>query len=62
MQTLKFMKEQGVLMALRDEKGETGELARKAFHELMNPTPIEGDEKLKSLKAEQAKSMKDKKD
>jgi HEAT repeat protein len=62
LQTLRFMKEQGVLMALMDEKGDTGVLARKAFHELMHPTPIEGDEKLKSLKAEQAKSMKDKKD
>ncbi|HSO00144.1 MAG TPA: hypothetical protein VLS89_17750, partial [Candidatus Nanopelagicales bacterium] len=35
--TLKFMKERGVLMALRQEQGETGELARRAFHELMNP-------------------------
>jgi hypothetical protein len=36
-QTLKFMKEQGSLMALRDEPGETGQLAGKAFFELMNP-------------------------
>jgi hypothetical protein len=36
-QTLKFMKEQGSLMALRDEPGETGQLAAKAFFELMNP-------------------------
>jgi HEAT repeat protein len=35
--TLKFMKEQGSLMALRDEPGETGQLAGKAFFELMNP-------------------------
>ena len=35
--TLKFMKEQGSLMALRDEPGETGQLAAKAFFELMNP-------------------------
>jgi HEAT repeat protein len=35
--TLKFMKEKGVLMALRREQGETGDLARRAFHELMNP-------------------------
>ena len=35
--TLKFMKEQGVLLALRDEKGETGRIAAKAYHELMNP-------------------------
>lgn len=39
-QTLKFMKEQGVLMALRQEKGETGEMAKRAFHELMNPKAV----------------------
>ncbi len=38
--TLKFMKEQGVLMALRDEKGPTGELAAAAYFELMNPKVI----------------------
>lgn len=36
-ETLKFMKEKGVLMALRHEQGETGALAKRAFHELMNP-------------------------
>jgi HEAT repeat protein len=36
-ETLQFMKEKGVLMALRQEKGDTGELAKKAFHNLMNP-------------------------
>jgi HEAT repeat protein len=36
-QTLKFMKEQGSLMALRDEAGETGQLASRAFFEFMNP-------------------------
>jgi len=35
--TLKFMKERGVLMSLRGEQGETGEMARRAFFELMNP-------------------------
>jgi len=40
--TLKFMKEQGVLLALRDEKGETGKLAEEAYHELMNPKVLEG--------------------
>ena len=35
--TLKFMQEQGVLLALRDEQGETGKLAAKAYHEMMNP-------------------------
>lgn len=34
---LKFMKEKGVLMALRGEKGPVGPLARKAFFEVMNP-------------------------
>lgn len=38
--TLKFMKEKGALMALRHEQGETGELARKAFFELMNPKAV----------------------
>lgn len=38
--TLKFMKEQGVLLALRDEKGPTGELASQAYFELMNPKVI----------------------
>ncbi len=42
--TLKFMKEKGVLMALRHEKGETGELAKKAFHELMNPKAIQAED------------------
>jgi HEAT repeat protein len=40
MNTLKFMKEKGVLMALRAEKGDTGELAKRAFHELMNPKAV----------------------
>jgi HEAT repeat protein len=34
---LKFIKEKGVLMALRDEVGPVGEMARKAFFEVMNP-------------------------
>jgi hypothetical protein len=38
--TLKFMKERGVLMALRTEQGDTGEMARKAFFELMNPKAL----------------------
>jgi len=40
--TLKFMKEQGVLLALRDEEGDAGKLAREAYHELMNPTVVTG--------------------
>jgi len=51
--TLEFMKEKGVLMSLRDEKGIVGDLAKKAFHELMNPVPI-APEDLKALQAEQA--------
>jgi len=42
-QTLKFMKEQGSLMALRDEPGETGQLAGKAFFEFMNPKIVVGE-------------------
>jgi HEAT repeat protein len=34
---LKFMKEKGVLMALRSEPGQTGVLAKQAFFEVMNP-------------------------
>jgi hypothetical protein len=37
LRTLKFMKEQGVLLALREEKGEAGQLAARTYHELMNP-------------------------
>ena len=36
---LKFIKEKGVLMSLRGEQGPVGELARKAFFEVMNPKP-----------------------
>ncbi len=42
--TLKFMKEQGVLLALKDEQGETGALAAKAYHELMNPRLVEAED------------------
>jgi hypothetical protein len=41
MRALQFMGEQGVLLALRDEQGETGELARAAYHELMNPKVLD---------------------
>jgi HEAT repeat protein len=37
---LKFMREQGVLLALRDEQGPAGELARAAYFELMNPKVV----------------------
>lgn len=39
---LKFMKEQGVLLALRDEQGPVGKLARDAYFELMNPKVVSG--------------------
>jgi HEAT repeat protein len=42
-ETLKFMKEQGALMALRDEKSDTGALAKKALFELMNPKLVVGE-------------------
>jgi HEAT repeat protein len=41
--TLKFMKEQGSLMALKEEKGDTGELARRALFEMMNPKSVTGE-------------------
>jgi HEAT repeat protein len=42
--TLKFMKEQGSLLALRDDQGPTGEFARKAYHELMNPRLVQAED------------------
>jgi hypothetical protein len=42
--TLKFMKERGVLMALRQEQGDTGEMAKRAFFELMNPKMLAPEE------------------
>lgn len=40
--TLKFMKEQGVLLALRDDTGPVGQLARDAYFELINPKVVLG--------------------
>lgn len=40
--TLKFMKEKGVLLALREEKGDVGKLAKAAYHELLNPKIVTG--------------------
>ncbi len=40
--TLAFMKEQGVLLALRDEQGPAGQQARDAYFELMNPKIVAG--------------------
>ena len=34
---LLFMEEQGPLLALREEEGETGKLASSAYHQLLNP-------------------------
>jgi hypothetical protein len=42
MRALLFMKEQGVLLSLRDGKGKSGDLARKAYFELMNPKVVTG--------------------
>lgn len=39
---LKFMSEQGVLLALRDQNGPGGEQARAAYFELMNPKVVTG--------------------
>lgn len=51
--TLKFMKEKGSLLALRREKGKTGELAATAYHELTNPRLVEAED-LSKLQTEQA--------
>jgi HEAT repeat protein len=56
LQTLRFMKEKGVLMALRNEQGETGELARKAFFELMNPKAVAAEDLSKLQPAGKDKS------
>jgi HEAT repeat protein len=40
--TIEFMQEQGLLIALRDEEGPTGKLAREAYHRLLNPKVIAG--------------------
>lgn len=37
LRTLKFMDEQGVLLALREEPGEVGQIAGEVYHDLMNP-------------------------
>lgn len=42
LRALKFMKEQGVLLALRNEQGPAGQLARDAYFELMNPKLVSG--------------------
>lgn len=49
-ETLKFMKEQGTLLALRDEKDPVGSMAHEAYHELMNPALSADD--ISHLKAE----------
>lgn len=38
------MKEQGTLLALKDEKGETGKMAAEAYHLLMNPRLVEAED------------------
>lgn len=50
--TLLFMKEQGILIALRDEKGPVGKLGAEAYHTLMNPKVIEG---LKEIEGDKTK-------
>ncbi len=42
LRTLRFMEEQGVLLSLRDEPGETGKLASEVYHDLLNPTIVTG--------------------
>jgi HEAT repeat protein len=45
---LRFMQEQGALLALRDEQGEVGKLAQEAYHRLRNPTIVLGTKEFKS--------------
>ena len=45
---LLFMQEQGVLLALRDEKGPVGALAADAYHRLLNPVVVLGARDFKS--------------
>jgi HEAT repeat protein len=40
--TLKFLKEQGVLMALRDVSGDVGKAAEEAVFEIVNPKVLQG--------------------
>jgi HEAT repeat protein len=46
--TLRFMQEQGALLALRDEQGELGKLAQEAYHRLQYPTTVLGTKEFKS--------------
>lgn len=52
--TLKFMKEQGSLLALRDEADPLGSEAREAYHELMNPRLVAAED-LSHLQEEEKK-------
>ena len=45
---LLFMQEQGMLLALRDEKGPVGQLASDAYHRLLNPVTVIGARDFKS--------------
>ncbi len=56
-QTLQFMKEKGVLMSLRHEKSETGEMAKKAFHDLMNPKLVLAEDLSKLAPADKNKKQ-----
>jgi HEAT repeat protein len=49
---------QGVLMALKEEKGETGELAAKALHDLLNPASA-GAEQIKGVALKKADGSKE---
>jgi HEAT repeat protein len=46
--TLRFMQEQGALLALRDEQGEVGKLAQEAYHRLQYPTVVLGAKEFRS--------------
>lgn len=50
LRTLRFMKEQGVLLALREVPGETGKLAAETYHALMNPKMLTGVKEMEEKK------------
>jgi HEAT repeat protein len=50
--TLKFLKEQGSVMSLREEAGSTGEMARRAFFELRHPEAAVGPQDKEKEKAD----------
>jgi HEAT repeat protein len=51
--TMLFMKEQGLLLTLRDDPGEVGKYASEAYHDLLNPKILTGVKEIADDKAKQ---------